>query len=132
VDIDSGNCYEITSEQDAILAVKQLLQTVPRPTAIFAYQDSIALVVCKELQAAGIRVPDDISVIGFDDLDMASYVSPALTTVGCHIDAMAKALVQRLTERITGETAAAEPVGMVVPTRLITRQSSGPASDISS
>jgi len=132
VDIDAGNCYEITSEQDAILAVKQLLQTEPRPTAIFAYQDSIALVVCKELQAAGIRVPDDISVIGFDDLDMASYVSPALTTVGCHIDAMAKALVQRLTERITGETAAAEPVGVVVPTRLITRQSSGPASDISS
>jgi DNA-binding LacI/PurR family transcriptional regulator len=131
VQIDAGNRYEVSSELDVLLAVKQLLQTEPRPTAVFAYQDSIALIVCKELHVSGLRVPEDISVIGFDDLDMAAYVSPALTTVGCHIEAMAQAFVHRLTERITGETAATKTVGIVIPTRLITRESSGPAKDIS-
>ena len=129
--IDTRNRYEVSSELDVRHAVKELLQTYPRPTAIFAYQDSIALIVCKELQVSGLRVPEDISVVGFDDLDMASYVSPALTTVGCHIEAMAHAFVHRLTGRITSEIASTEPVGIVIPTRLITRESSGSATGIS-
>jgi LacI family transcriptional regulator len=123
------NHFLVTDYQGVVMAVKQLVQMVPRPTAIFAYQDSIALDVCKELQALGIRVPDDISVIGFDDLDVASYVSPALTTVGCHIDAMAKAFVMRLTERIGAGSNHIEPIKLVVPTVLVQRQSSAPVRD---
>jgi LacI family transcriptional regulator len=125
IEIDPENLYEVSSDQSVMLAVKRLIHTVPRPTAIFAYQDSIAMVVCKELHAAGLRVPDDISVIGFDDLDIATYVSPSLTTVGCHINAMAQAFVNRLTDRINGVSAATQPTGIVVPTVLIPRQSSG-------
>ena len=127
VSIDAEHHYEVASDEAVILAVRRLIHTGPRPTAIFAYQDSIAMVVCKELHAAGLRVPDDISVIGFDDLDIASFVSPALTTVGCHIDAMAQAFVNRLTDRISGGLVAAQPTDIIVPTVLIPRQSSGHA-----
>jgi DNA-binding LacI/PurR family transcriptional regulator len=68
-------------------------------TAFFAYTDSIALGAIRALHEAGIRVPEDLSVIGCDDLDFAAYVTPPLTTIHQPTDELAKALVKDLKER---------------------------------
>jgi DNA-binding LacI/PurR family transcriptional regulator len=52
-----------------------------RPTGVLAMSDMAAIGVMSAAQAAGLRVPDDLSVVGFDDLPMAAWTSPALTTV---------------------------------------------------
>jgi len=62
-------------------AVQQLLHLRPRPTAIFARNDYTAVGALQALREAGLRVPDDLSLAGFDNIPLASVVSPALTTV---------------------------------------------------
>jgi len=62
-------------------AVHQLLQLRPRPTAIFARNDYTAVGALQALREAGLRVPEDVSLAGFDNIPLASVVSPALTTV---------------------------------------------------
>jgi DNA-binding LacI/PurR family transcriptional regulator len=62
-------------------AAQQLLQTKPRPTAIFARNDYTAVGALQALKEAGVHVPDDLSLAGFDNIPLASVVSPALTTV---------------------------------------------------
>ena len=58
-----------------------LLDLPKPPTAIFAFNDAIALGVLRAAHERGLRVPDDLSVVGFDDIKYATIVSPALTTV---------------------------------------------------
>ena len=65
-------------------AVKQLLDLQHRPTAIFAANDSMAIGALSALREAGLRVPEDIAVAGFDDIPMARYMNPPLSTV--HVD----------------------------------------------
>ena len=62
-------------------AVEQILSTVPRPTAVVCLNDTAALGMLSGLDAAGVRVPADISVMGYDDLSFASRLAPSLTTV---------------------------------------------------
>jgi LacI family transcriptional regulator len=62
-------------------AVQQLLQLRPRPTAVFARNDYTAVGALQALREAGLRVPEDLSLAGFDNIPLASVVSPALTTV---------------------------------------------------
>src|SRR5690606_41950687 len=59
----------------------ELLGRSPRPTAIVAANDLMALGAMKAAYSKGIRVPDDVSIVGFDDIDSASHVTPSLTTV---------------------------------------------------
>lgn len=63
------------------LRVTEFLDKVPRPTAIFATNDIVAMGAWHALLAAGYRIPDDISLIGFDDIEVIRYLVPALTTV---------------------------------------------------
>ncbi|MDR3420089.1 MAG: LacI family DNA-binding transcriptional regulator [Xanthobacteraceae bacterium] len=74
------------SAESGYHATKRLLQRRPDLTAIFAGNDTIAIGVMSAAAALGRRVPDDLSVIGFDDLPFSAWLSPALTTV--HIDAV--------------------------------------------
>lgn len=66
---------------DAAEATVRLLRRSPEITAIFACNDNVAIGVINAIHQLGLRIPDDISVIGFDDVDLASAVSPALTTI---------------------------------------------------
>jgi DNA-binding LacI/PurR family transcriptional regulator len=92
-------------------------------TAIVAGSDYMALGILRALTEQGLRVPEDVSLVGFDDLDFCQYVTPALTTVRLDRAAMGRGAVQRLIAIIEG----AEASPLIVPTQLVVRKSTGPA-----
>lgn len=65
----------------AVLAAEQIVEMEDRPTAVFCFNDTMALGLMSRLQEKGIRIPEDISVIGYDNIELAEYFSPPLTTV---------------------------------------------------
>ena len=83
---------------------KRLLERRVPFTALFAYNDISALGAMRAFQEAGLRVPEDISVIGFDDIPGASYSTPNLTTVRQPLAHMGSLAAQTLVARIEGET----------------------------
>ena len=102
-------------------ALQQLLQRAPEVTAVFCAADIVALGVLSAARNLGISVPDELAIAGFDDIDMAAVVSPALTTVRVHKLWMGTMGVRQLLSR------AAEPfrpkVTISVATDLVRRQS---------
>lgn len=102
-------------------AVKAVLAAEPRPTAIFCMTDAFAVFVMDILRDLGLRVPDDISVVGFDDLPIARMGHPPLTTVHNHPQTMGRLAVQRLLARIEGDQT--PPLGVSVGTQLVVRAS---------
>ncbi|MCL2604091.1 MAG: LacI family DNA-binding transcriptional regulator [Defluviitaleaceae bacterium] len=87
----------------------------------FADNDLIAIGVMRALQKKGYRIPDDISIIGFDDLPMASYIEPSLTTVHVPVKYMGITAVKRLNEMINGDKHS--PIKILVSTRIKKRRS---------
>jgi LacI family transcriptional regulator len=104
-------------------ATLSLLRGEPTPTAIFAANDRMAISAMAAAADVGLRVPNDLTVVGFDDIITASLVRPSLTTVALpayEIGASAMRLMLRLLE---GEEC---PKTVWLPTQLVIRQSSGP------
>ena len=95
------------------------------PTAIFACNDEMAVSVLQEARARGIRVPEDLSVVGFDDTMVAQIAAPALTTVHQPLEEVGRMAVNLLA-RIIDEPPA-HPIRLEVGTRLVVRESTGPA-----
>ncbi len=90
------------TERGGYEAMHELAQMEPRPTAVFAANDLMAmgaLLACREL---GIRVPDDIALAGFDDIPAARLVNPALTTLDQHAHATGHQAAEMLLSRLTG------------------------------
>jgi LacI family transcriptional regulator len=83
-------------------AAQVLLGRSPRPTAVFAANDLMALGVLRAALAAGLSVPEDLSVVGFDDIQLAELVQPALTTVRQPAYEMGRIAMCMLRERIAG------------------------------
>jgi LacI family transcriptional regulator len=102
-------------------AVAELLERQVEFTAIFAFNDEMAIGVIGALQRAGRRVPEDISVIGFDDIPYAAAVFPAVTTVAQPIAEMGKVGLTLLLERI--REPGREPQRVLLSTRLLERES---------
>lgn len=94
-----------------------------RHDAIFAQYDHLALATIDVLKSRGLRIPDDLAVVGFDDQDFTEYVDPPLTTVRQPLHAIGREAVQRLLARINGSDAPAQRV-LLAPT-LVTRASCG-------
>ncbi|MFP3090061.1 LacI family transcriptional regulator [Treponema sp. TIM-1] len=90
-------------------------------TALFAATDELAIGAIRVLQDAGIRVPEDVSVVGFDDVDISNYIIPRLTTVRQPIKEMGEQTAWALHRIITGGGAIAED--QILPYRLIIRES---------
>jgi DNA-binding LacI/PurR family transcriptional regulator len=97
----------------------------PRPTAVMAVNDLTAVGVIKGLLKGGCRVPEDISVTGFDNTRLAEYCNPSLTTVDIHRDMLGQMAADALHEL----SCSANPQGREyhIPAELILRDSSGPA-----
>jgi DNA-binding LacI/PurR family transcriptional regulator len=101
-------------------AMARLLEREPRLDGVFAASDLMAAGALRALRAAGRRVPHDVAVIGYDDLDVAELTDPPLTTVHQPLADMARAMVDSLLAQISG-AAVAEAV--VLPNRLVVRES---------
>ncbi|MFE2753815.1 LacI family DNA-binding transcriptional regulator [Actinosynnema sp. NPDC059335] len=108
-------------------AVSTLLDTV-RPTAVICSSDHMAIGVLREAHRRGLAVPRDLSVVGFDDIPLASYCSPSLTTLAQPIEEMAAAAVDELVHRLDPDRRR-RPAGnytRVFRPRLVVRESSAP------
>jgi LacI family transcriptional regulator len=101
-------------------AAQQLLKTQPL-SAIFACNDLMAIGALSAIREAGLLVPEDISLIGHDDIEMASYTQPALTTVAQPIGELAGTAIQYLLERIKQPDI--PPRRTILPNQLVVRQS---------
>jgi LacI family repressor for deo operon, udp, cdd, tsx, nupC, and nupG len=107
-------------------ATERLLDTDPRPTAIVYSNDLMAVAGMSAAIARGLRVPDDVSVVGWDDIAVAQYLHPALSTVAQHPFDDGRLAATLLLEAIDGREFL-EPIWTPNP-RFIPRESSGPAA----
>jgi LacI family transcriptional regulator len=112
----------LTEEAGTTLA-KKLLDATRLPDGLVCANDELALAVMKVLRTAGVAVPGDIVVTGWDDVMAARYVSPGLTTVRQPMAELGRLAAQRLHERITGERSRAR--NDVLATELVLRESCG-------
>jgi LacI family transcriptional regulator len=108
--------------ESGFAAAQRLLALRRPPTAIFACNDMMAVGVMTSLHQQGCIVPDDISVVGFDDVALSAYVVPPLTTFSTPLSDVGQRLCQMLLSRINEETSA-EPQRLVVEGELVIRQS---------
>jgi LacI family transcriptional regulator len=104
-------------------ALAQLLDLPSRPTAVFCANDLSALGALSLAWERGLRVPDDLSIVGFDDIDEAAHANPPLTTVRQSPREVGKVIAETLVERLLGRS---QSVTIGLPGELIIRQSSGP------
>lgn len=116
------------SESSGHGAAEALLQLDERPTAVFVANDAMAVGLLSALRDAHVDVPEDMAVLGFDDITIARYLSPALTTV--HVDAfgLGRRSVELLVERL-GETARPKHRRETIPVELVVRRSCGLSSN---
>ena len=108
------------------VGVAALLDMEDPPTAVFCANDLIALGALQAAQLRGCRVPQDLSVVGFDDIDEAGHALPPLTTVRQPPRRLGVAAAETLIERLKGRT---EPRRIVLEFSLVVRESTAPLED---
>ena len=112
----------ISSEEAGIEAANHLLETTSAlPDAIVCAADIIAVGVLQQLKEAGIRVPEDVAVVGFDNIQLAAFTTPGLTTVQQNTAKAGEKLVENLLLAIDGHPTDDH----LLPTNLVVRQSCG-------
>jgi DNA-binding LacI/PurR family transcriptional regulator len=108
------------------LAARQMLAAPTRQTAVVVANDMMALGVMQECRAAGLRVPGDISIIGFDDIALAALTDPPLTTVSLSRMTLGRQAVETLVAMLADVTRQGRQIPLT--TSLVVRQSTGPAA----
>jgi DNA-binding LacI/PurR family transcriptional regulator len=106
--------------EGAIEAMAELLTLPQRPSAVFCYNDMSALGALRKIRASGLRVPQDISLIGFDDLFIAQYTEPPLTTIRQPMREMGRRAMELLVQLLEGSETTHR---IQVPGELIVRES---------
>ena len=115
------------TEESGYRAARFVLAMKPLPTAIFAANDSMAIGLLSAFQETGVRVPADIAVGGFDDIPIARFMTPPLSSVAVSIaDLGARAMERLLAALKDGRRHV--PRHETLPTRLVPRRSSGSRS----
>jgi DNA-binding LacI/PurR family transcriptional regulator len=114
-------CLGDFTEASGEAAMSCIFKTSPRPTAVFVASDVVALGALRAIKARKLHVPDDISLVGFDDVPLASYVEPPLTTVRLPAYELGWGAGERLIRLIDGENLP-EP-GVLLETKLVVRGS---------
>ncbi len=97
-----------------------------RPTAVFAANDEMAIGFISAIQAFGLRCPDDVSVIGFDDITMARHYTPPLTTMRQPRDQLGRRSTEALLDILEGVPLDSEPFRLVLTCELVVRASTAP------
>ena len=111
--------------EDGYQAALQLLKLPARPTALIAINDLLAIGALRAAGDLGLHVPTDVSLVSYDDITLAQYQMPRLTTVSKDVLSAARAAVQMLLARLQEPSRPYQRINM--PTRLIIRESTGPA-----
>jgi DNA-binding LacI/PurR family transcriptional regulator len=109
-------------EEQAFATIQKMIASGINFDAIFAGDDDAAIGVYRALKAAQRRIPDDVAVVGFDDVQFARYISPALTTVRAPIEEVGRQAVHQLLSLMNNEPA--QPLTLM-RTELIIRESCG-------
>jgi len=104
-------------------ATQELLSLDKKPTAIFAANDMMALGAIYAIQDAGLKIPEDIAIVGYDDRDFSAWIRPALTTIRMPSYEMGQAAARLLLKQFSGEELLEDATQ--VPGKLIIRQSCG-------
>lgn len=109
------------SEHSGEAAARTLLADGPRPDAVFAASDLMAVGALRVFRAAGLRVPEDVALVGFDDAPVCRHADPELSTVRQPVEEMGAVMADLLLARVAGREVPAETV---LPTTLVVRASS--------
>ena len=109
-------------------AAAALLALPDPPTAIFAFNDDTAIGAIQAARERGLRVPEDLSVVGFDDVEHATIVTPALTTVRQPLAEMGRTAVSLLSRLMDGQSF--ETLHVELATRLVVRDSTAPPKKV--
>ena len=112
------------SVEEGKQAMEQLLELSSPPTAVFVAGDQMAIGAIEAVHEHGLQVPEDISIIGYDDIEMIKYITPKLTTIRQDTDEIGEAAAELLIEQMTAKERRTER--RVIPVRLIERASCAP------
>ncbi|ULT57655.1 LacI family DNA-binding transcriptional regulator [Neobacillus drentensis] len=110
--------------QSGYTLMKQLMRNESIPTSVVIASDPMAIGAIRALQEAGIKVPEDISVISFDDIEASAFLNPPLSTVKVQTEEMGKTAVKLLYDRL--KNGREIPLKVTLPTELVLRESTGP------
>ncbi|MCM3654268.1 LacI family DNA-binding transcriptional regulator [Metabacillus litoralis] len=102
------------------MLMKELINKGQLPSAVVVASDPMALGAFRALHEAGVKVPEEVSIFSFDNIDAAAYLNPALSTVKIHSFEMGKTAVKLLSDRLKGRDL---PLKVVLPTELVFRES---------
>lgn len=116
----SGGYYSQAGGREAMI---RLLALEDKPTAVFAAGDEMAIAAIRVIKESGLRVPEDISVIGFDDIKLAQHIDPPLTTVRQDKELIGQQAAIMLLDKINNKEDMTNDVKKMVPVSLVKRQS---------
>ncbi|HSP47082.1 MAG TPA: substrate-binding domain-containing protein, partial [Clostridiaceae bacterium] len=116
------------SHKSGYRLMKEALQKPVRPTAFFMGNDSMALGAYKAISEMGLKIPEDISIVGFNDLPSAKYMVPSLTTIRVYSDYLGHAVVDLLNESILTNREYRKKV--IIPVSLRIRESVKDLNDV--
>jgi DNA-binding LacI/PurR family transcriptional regulator len=109
--------------ESGVQAMRQLLERSPRPTGVFCANDEMAIGAMRAIRQAGLRVPDDVSVVGFNDQGLAEVVDPPLTTIHVPTVDLGYHAMLKLKRVLAGEPTEED---QVFPARLVVRGTTAP------
>jgi len=121
-------CNERTMAENGYEAAQELLAQKRSFTALVAFNDASAIGAIRALKDAGLRVPEDVSVIGVDDIPQSSFTVPRLTTIRQPLSSMGELAAETLLEKISGNTVG--PQLLTVQPELIVRESTAPCGKV--
>lgn len=109
------------------ISLEKIWKQKERPSAIIAHCDAVAIGAIRKAWELGIKIPDDLSIIGFDDILHARYCTPALTTAGCEdVNIIAEVMVETILDRLKDKTLTR--IEHIIQPKLIIRESCGKAN----
>jgi DNA-binding LacI/PurR family transcriptional regulator len=126
--IEHGNSYQLvlsvgdTSEAGYRKAIELLTAKEMRPTAVLCFNDRVAVGVYRAAHELGLRIPDDLSVVGFDNTEISGVMGPPLTTVSVFTVEMGRMTARLLLQALAGQTSG-EPVHQVIRPQIVERDS---------